>query len=307
MSQTELTNRILAIVLALCVWAYVRVSQDSPNTTRTIRDVPVRVMTATGWGYLLHQNTVTVTVRGPAERVNSILRSELDARINLSTVQSRIVNAGRAIDVTLPDGTRLSQPVMVKVTTYKLETRTFTITPAFITIPPPGTTIGEYEITPREIAVVGSPAAISQVRFVHVLIDPTVRMSSARDLIPHPVNADGERVSDVVMTVSTVKVRMLSLTGQPTTRRVAVGEPALINLPRGYIVRVSAIRPKEVTVSGEPSALERLPAFLDTDPIDVNNVRRDTTRTIRLRLPRDVQVVEGQTVRVDLEAHPANQ
>jgi YbbR domain-containing protein len=69
-------------------------------------------------------------------------------------------------------------------------------------------------------------------------------------------------------------------------------------------VTVKEIRPDEVTLSGEAVDLDRLPAYVETPPIDVNGLRRDSTRTVRLKVPSGLRVVEGTEVRVDLEVHP---
>ncbi|HOS42837.1 MAG TPA: YbbR-like domain-containing protein, partial [Armatimonadota bacterium] len=91
-----------------------------------------------------------------------------------------------------------------------------------------------------------------------------------------------------------------SLTGEQTTRRVAVRAPELLHRPAGYDVAVEKVRPDEVTLSGDPADLARQPAYLETEPLDVSKLRRDETRTARLKVPDGLRVVEGMEARVDL-------
>lgn len=305
MSRVDRPTLILAIALSLFLWAYVRLWHETPEITRVIRDVPVQLGSGpAGFECKLHpkDQTVDVYVKGPAERVNNVIRDDIVIRANVTgTLKSRMTVMP---EVKLPKWLRLGREVEVTVLTNPLKQKTLPVTISFITQPPPGTTVGQYKATPNSVSIEGGQEALDKVHYVIVRIDPTQAMTTDQDRVPHPVSADGEPVDDVRVLTATVKVRMVSLTGQQTTRQMAVRQPVLKYQPRGYIVRIAQIRPTVVTLSGEDALLNRVQGYVETEPLDVHAVTRDTTVTARLQVPNGLSVIEGPTVRVDLEAQP---
>lgn len=307
MVKPDRATMIVAIALALFLWAYVRIAHETPEVTRIIRDVPVRPegKLASGLAYrLLDDNrAVDLQIKGSAERVNNVPRDEVVLYVNLSG----ITHAQTAVlqpRVTLPVGVRATPMPKISLLVFPSKLQTMPVTIAFIAVPPPGTTMGEYVVTPSTVTIEGSREALKQVKYVSIRLDPTQSFTAERDCVPQAVDTEGKEVDGVRVLTATVKVRMASLTGQVMTRQVAVAQPELQHQPRGYVVRVVRLRPEEVTLSGDRALLDRQPAYVATEPIDVHKITKDTTVTVPLQVPRGLSVVEGTTVRVDLEAQP---
>jgi len=146
---------------------------------------------------------------------------------------------------------------------------------------------------------------MKRVKYVTVPIDPNEPISPGGvKIAPRAVDDNGDRVSDASVLQESVLVRLVSGKGTLGTRKVAVSVPDF-RLPRHYLISVAKIRPDQVTLSGDPALLDQLSAYLETDPIDVSHITKDTTLTVRLRIPAGLTVAEGTTVRVDLEVQPA--
>lgn len=307
MAKHDRSTLILAIALALFLWAYVRISHQTPEVTRIMRNVPVRPegKIASGLAYRLfdESRTVDLQLKGVAERVNNLSRDDMMAYIDVSTL-TRSQTAILKPRVPLPHGVRLVNAPKVTLQVFPSRLQSYPVTISYIAQPPPGTTVGEYTTEPSTVTVEGSREALQRVRYVVVRLNPNQLSAAEHDYIPLAIDTEGKEVDGVHALTPTVKVSMASLTGQQTTRQVAVGQPALRNQPRGYTVRVVRIRPEQVTVSGERAQLDLLPAYITTEPIDVHGVHHDTTVTVRLRIPSGVTVVDDPTVRVDLEAQP---
>lgn len=300
--NAELTTRILAIVLALFLWTYVRISLNTPETHRTITGVPVRVLTAPGYSWQLRpgDNTVDVYIKGPADVVNNILREDITA-----TADARRLEAARAkrvpVRITLPRGADFAGRLpTVNVKIIPLERKAFPVTIVFTAVPPAGTMLGDYILDPTMVNVEGSREALAQVNQVMVRLDPADALKAEREFIPRAVNAEGERVPGVLVLASTVRVSMASLTGTHLSRQVAVRPPELLNMPKGRTVSIVEVSPDVVTISGAPATLDALQGYLACASLDVHDVEQDTTRTVRVDVPEGLTITGPKTVRVNL-------
>jgi len=303
MNNSELTTRILAIALALFLWAYVRMLHDMPEFQRVIPRVPVTLQgkPPTGLAPQLREEdrTIAVQIKGPADRVNNVLVDGVTAKVEISTIHKPGTDH-LPVTIDLPRGVQLAQaPQDVTVITRALIQKDFPVTISFIASPPPGSTVGEYLIEPSTVTVEGLVGIIDKVKYVAVFVDPNEPMTDKKLLVPHARDDDGNLVEDVRVLKSAVTISMSSLTGQQVTRQVAIRDPELRNQPRNYTVTVAKVTPDIVTLSGEFALLNKQ-AILETEPLDVHNLKHDSTVTARIRVPPGLTVVGKPDVRVDL-------
>lgn len=306
MRNIDRPTLILAFVLAVFLWMYVRISQESPR--RVITRVPVQLVgQVPGIKTSLHPDnrTVNVAITGRSQAVNSVLPDEIKVKVYVSDI-TEVTQApvSRKTVVTVPNTVELAGTPTVNIITEALELKSFPVTVFFVPPPPPGTPVGEYLVQPTDVPVEGTPETLKRVKYVTVTIDPRQSISGGVKITPRAVDENGDRVEDASVLEESLLVRLVSGTGPRSTRKVAVRVPDF-RQPRQYLVSVAKIRPDQVTLSGEPSLLARQSAYLETDPIDVSRISRDTTLTVRLRIPPGLTVAEGTTVRVDLEVQRA--
>lgn len=301
MKNIDRPTLILAFILAIFLWAYVRISQEGPPARRVMK-VPVQLVVASGMKASLRsgQTTVDIPVRGVPEAVNTLMPDEIDVKVDLSDITKAATVKKRAT-VRLPSSVRLEGNLpLLSIATEVLEQKTLPVKVSFIAVPPPGAVIGQYVTTPDIVTVEGTKDALRRVKYVTLPVDPSVAMPSSLEIAPRAVDAKGERVDDVSVMQASVEVRLASGAGTSSTRAVAVHPPDLQQPSRKFIVSVDKVRPDQVTLSGEPAVLERQPAYLETEPINISGITHDTTVTVQLRIPHGLTVVEGSTVRVDL-------
>jgi len=72
----------------------------------------------------------------------------------------------------------------------------------------------------------------------------------------------------------------------------------------GYRLAGVDVFPPTVTLIGSPGALEALPAFAATEPIDISGARADIEKDVPLTLPPDVALFDRQSVRVVVKVEP---
>jgi len=297
---------ILAIVLAIFLWLYVRVSQETLIADRTFPRIPVMLEgRVSGIKAELHPDNLTVILKlkGNSDTLDYLQPDEVKVKVNVSDI-TRTGTVRHRTTVSLPPHVSLvGKPPVVTILAEKLDQTIFPITVSFITTPPPGTVVGEYLTQPVDAPVEGTQETLKRVKYVVVSIDPRQSMSGGVKVTPRALDENGDRVEDVNVMLESVFLRLASGKGATGTRKVAVRVPDLIQ-PRRYLVSVAKIQPDQVTLSGEPALLERQSAYLETYPITVANLTKDTTVTAPLKIPPGLTVVEGTTVRVDLEVRP---
>lgn len=306
MIRGNLPTKLLALGLAVFLWFFVRLSQETPETFRVLQNVPVQMKgkPASGFDVKLHyeDESVDLELRGPAERINSLQRNDVSVFVDVQGITDQKISVKPT--VVLPAGVRLVREPTVTIQSYPLLQKTFPVSVAFITNPPPGTIVGEYSLDPPSVVVEGNQVALSQVKYVNVRLDPMERFASTRELVPRTVDASGERVPDVKVLTPTIHISMASVTGQETTRQIAIAEPVLLNLPHGYMARVKRIHPDVVTISGENDLIDQLHGFIQTDACNLAKVTSNTTLKTNLHIPQGLTVAERPVIQIDIEVHP---
>ncbi len=296
----ELSIRILAIALALFTWAYVRVTHG--DATRVLPSIPIKVEVAPGMNAALHDYTLAIMVKGPSDLVNNIVREDVIATVDARNIDQKETRQ-LPVNVKLPPGVELAQNILVSVTVTPLKRIKMPVTASFIVAPNPGASIGDFNIKPTEVEVEGSVEALAKVKYLTVRLNPNIALVTERALNIYATNQEGERVDGVTVQTPTALVSMASLTGDKNTRQVAVRLPELKNPQTAYLVNVKSMTPDQVTVSGDPAALDRLEGYLSTESIDVRTVTQDVSRTVRLQVPPGVTVVGDSEIRVNLQAN----
>lgn len=306
MTRTNAQLAIIALVLAIFLWGFVRIAFFK-EATREL-DIPIEVTGAppAGFGMQLHPGSLNarVTIQGPSDVVTGILRQDIRAMVNFTVVPTDTDNIQVPVTVDAPNLVRVVRQTKATVMVTRLAHDTRPVTIAFLVAPRAGTSVGSYLLEPSTVTIEApSEQELDKVKYVTVSLDPTMPLTAPRTLAPHAVNAAGEVVPNVSVLSAAVSVRMASLTGEQTTRRVGVHAPELLRASSRLRVTTELLT-DEVTLSGDPAVLARQPAYVETEPVDVGGLRRDTTLTVRLRVPDGLRVVEGDSVRVMIQVHP---
>lgn len=302
---------IIAIGLSLFLWVYVRLAHQEPEVTRVIRAIPIKKIGETmvpSHAYELKNidGRIDLTVKGSAARVSSLSRDEILVQLNVANIkvadEEKLVSVTPEVD--LPPGVRLVNSPRIDIITYPLMQRTLPVRIGFLTLPQPGSTIGEYILDPDEVIVLGKSSDVDKIEYATVMIDPRQPLMTPTEFVPRAVGKSGKIIEPVKLLTSTIRVRMSSLTGLQATRQIAVKPPLLKNMPNDLLVFAEKIQPDKVILSGESTLLERLPAFIETEEIDVSSLKSDATRRVNLIIPQGLSVVDATTIQVSLKVVP---
>lgn len=318
--------KLLALFLALCLWAGLIMQDATLTRDRVFTDVPVSV---TGEDSLrrnsglivlsgLDEEALTVRLRVdvPQREYNSVTASYYNPRIDLTRITStgeqtlKISTTSTTTYGMVESVTPDSVTVMVDeyVTNYRV--------PVSINI------IGEYPdglygttptADPSVVALSGPKSIVDQV--VRIYVDFDVSSLSAKSgkvrtaLGMRFVDANGEDVDSSLLEVSNAGVVLRTIIVEQTlysTRTIAISEAALVEgePADGYRLKSVTLSPSVIDAAGSDDALNAIDALFIDNPVDISNMSESFTTTVRISKPSELSYVSTDTVTMTVEIEP---
>lgn len=292
---------ILSIVLAVALWAYVRVEYDPENSV-SLRNLTVTLAgedTLEARGLLVSSVTpenVSITFRG----ATSVLRELSQNRPTLTVDLSRITKVGEyslTYTINYPSSvaasslTRTSDVTTVTVTVAALSSREIPVEGTFVGSVASGYQAGELSIDPETITISGEEEKVRQVARAVVEVGgeeltgtftgelPIVLLDENGDQIPAGevrTSEDTALVTLPVVVVKEVPLKVDLIYGGGVTE--------------GYVK--CDIQPKTISVTGEAEDVENLDEIW-LGEIDLSKVFTTTTETFPINLTKELTNASG--------------
>jgi YbbR domain-containing protein len=248
-----------------------------------------------------------VTIRAPSSVWGSLSQDDLEIYAELSGLEAgvhRVQIKGR-VDRRATQITEIS-PGSVSVTIEPLATKQVDIRVILTGEPGADYAAEEPVLELERITLQGPRSKVDEVESVQIKIDLNNRQRSIDQDFPlTPVDAQGNQVEDVKLEQNSVRVQ-LQITKRENIRRLVVvplveGREQLEEGGYYRLTRIS-VEPTEVAVfSEDPVALQSLPGFIQTEPLDIAGLTDDSTRTFALDLPEAFSLVGVQSVDITVE------
>lgn len=164
-----------------------------------------------------------------------------------------------------------------KETSKKVEVmRLKTIAPGLVSDP------ANDVVDPESVGILGPEDIVDRVRKALVRLDMSqVRINGVYQAEVELQDDDGKPIKGLTIDPNTVKVRV-AVSAAPTSRALLV-VPEWVGAPLfGYRVKGYKIQPTQVMVEGVPEAVNAQ-TTIQTEPIDLQNLRANTTVTAKLK------------------------
>lgn len=315
--------KLLALFLALCLWAGL-ISQDATLTReRVFADVPLNV---TGADSLRRNNglivlsglesenlTVRMRVEVPQKEYMNVSYSYYNPRIDLTRITDpgeqtlRITTTttntyGGVVDVS-PD--TITLVVDEYVTNYRVPV-SVNVTGEY----PEGFYGGSFSLNPSMVAVSGPRTIVDQIARVYVDFDASVLSAREGDMLTalpmRFVDREGGEVQSDLLEVTSAGVVLRTITlGQTLypTRDIPLSSSALIRgtPARGYEVKSVSISPASLRAAGTEEALAAVEQLFIDAAVDVSGATESFTATVRARKPSELEYLSAETVIVSVE------
>ncbi len=300
--RENLIEKIGSLITAIVLVLYVQ-SQLHPIVER-VYEVPIELVNVPP-NYevsLLTRTPLRITVSGVKEQVEATAGARLRALVDLSNAQ--LGENSLPVKVEYPREWDSSLTITPETPRVRLQieqrlTRQFPIRVVLSGKPELQEVLAEAIPEPASVRLSGGTSKMRRVRAVQVNFDLTGLQGDLEvDITPIPVDEKGEPILNLQMNPSSVRLRV-RLIPQPTVKTVPIS-PRLGTLPPfPYRVVWFSVEPVSVQLRGSPARLEDI-NVIETQPISLRNVTRDTQLKVPLKIPFGVEVIGSREVTVQV-------
>jgi YbbR domain-containing protein len=292
----NLGSLLMALVLAVMVWMAATI-QENPFAEGFLADpVPVEVVNR-GEGLVIvggANQQVRIRVRAPESVWEDLgagsFRAYVDLQglgVGLYEVPVRVEPASGFVRVL---GTSPS------ALTIRLDTRSEKMVRVRVSLygnPPSGYGTGSVKVDPSVVRVSGPQTLVDQV----VELSADVYLSGEKDTFERSTSLtprdevgnalDGLELEHKTATV-TVPVEQQVGYRELSIKTIIEGNPET-----GYWISSIAADPSTVTVFGDPTAVNEIPGYLETYPVNVEGERDSVSQQVAIVFPQDVSSLEN--------------
>lgn len=305
-AATPLALALVSLVIAVALWIAVT-EAENPRREATfgaaIEVKPVNVPAGLAVARI-DKPAVTLRISADERTLRKLTAADFVAEVDLSGVResSDQVVIARVVgrdDVAIVE----VSPLIVTVTLEPEATKQVPVRANRLGAPPLGYTVTTIVASPETVRVRGAQSlvqlvdsAVADINLTGVQTD--LRLQSTLT----PRDAGGADIRRVRVEPANAEVR-ISVVQEVVSLTLVVVPELQGSVAEGYNLVSVNVDPPAIGVTGPLSVLQTL-SRLTTEPIDVNGLRVDTTRTLRLRLPTGVQATRD-SVNVLLRVAPA--
>jgi len=302
----NLQSFLLAFFLALFIWILAVLAADPDETRVYPRQIPLEI-TGQDPRLILTGNIprqVNLTLRAPQSVWAQLLATDNQVRAVLDL--AGLAAGDHSVPVQLqvrvsPFRVMNLSPERVNLTLELLASRSLPVEVVVNGQPAIGYEMGDVVLTQREVTISGPESLVRQaVRAeVSVIVDG-VRADVNVDAPIRILNENGNILSGLTLSIDRVAVQV-PIIQQGGYRDIAVKVVVRGQVASGYRLTNISVSPPAITVfSGDPTLVNALPGFVETEPLNLNGASQDIILRLGLNLPTGVSVVGEQTVLVEV-------
>ncbi len=305
----NLSTIILAFVLSIVVWISAVVTAD-PNEELTFRPVTIEKIGLASDLLIVNEvpSQVRLTLRAPRSIWDQLNKNPglVTAWIDLSGYGpgTHVIEVKTRVD-TSPIRYELIDPAEVEITLERLVSREFPVDLQIAGELPVGYNKGVPIFEPETVRVSGAESAVNRVAQVQINLDISGAITTIERTVPvELIDASGSSVNNVTVSPKEVEVTQpVDLLGG--FKNVAVKVVTTGQVANGFRLTNIAISPPTVTLfSDNPNALESVPGFVETLPVDLSGLNEYTEVNVGLNLPQGISLVRDPRVLVQISIAP---
>ena len=301
-----LPTLLTALVLAIIVWVS-SVTASDPNQIITYETpIQLEILGQNPDLVITHQEVegVTVTLKAPRS-VHAKLANDpglISANINLSGLEAgdHALSPEVIVDLRPVQVVEIS-PASVDLSLEKVASRTLPISLVQTGTLPVGYQTRNARLSQSEAKLVGPESLVKTVVEVAATINITELTNSiSRTLDLKPLNEAGEVVEGVVLSPNRVDVN-LDVEQLVGYRNVFIKIVTSGSVAQGYHLTSIVVNPPTLTVYAEnPDLVRGMPAFIETEPVNLNGAQQSFESRVGLQLQEGIVVIGDQSVLVSV-------
>lgn len=301
----HLGTLLLACILAIAVWATAVVAAD-PNEERTMRAIPLDVIGQPSDLVLINDipDLARLTLRAP-KSIWAELGDHPDlaqAWIDLTSLEAgeHTLEVKTQVDVS-PFRFVEVEPETVLIELEQLVSRDVEIQLLVTGDLPLGYQLGGSQVEPDLVTISGPKSAVEKVNSARVRINTSGIVETIKRTVPVEL-LDKEGLPVTGLTVSSkdaIVTQPIELQGR--FKNVAVKVVTTGQVANGYRLTNISVSPPTFTVfSDNPDLINAMPGFVETLPVDIQNLTDDAAISVDLNLPEGITSIRDPSVMVQV-------
>jgi YbbR domain-containing protein len=317
--------KLLALILAICLWAGLITQDPTLTRERVFSDVPVSV---TGSDTLRRNGLIVIS---GVEAQNALVRLHVEVpQREYTNVTASNYNPRVDLTKITATGEQTLKITSTSTTTYGTVTEIYPDTMTvwvdnYITnyrVPVTVHQVGDFPsgyygttqtLDPSTITVSGPESIVSQIARVSVTFDVSVlpgQSGLARTALPFQYeDVNGNVLDDTLLEASSSSVLLRSIVAEEqlypvktlslSTLALTTGTPK-----EGYEVKSVSVTPASLVAAGSDTALAALDALFVDKAVDVSNLSASFTSEVKVRKPLELAYLSAESVMVSVEIGP---
>lgn len=293
MLKNKSVVRIISVVLAVVLWAYV-IGEVNPTVKKTIFDVPVELTnteTLAERGLALQGDEeyfASVVVEGTRAELNELKAADIHVTADMYGYTEGENHV--SLDVTLPDGISLDELKTPEITVAleTLASKSLPVTVVFAGEPGENMEPSYSYTVPSDVEVKGAESVVDRVAEVRVQLD-VKNLSETWEIfseVPTAWSKDGKLIKNVTISAQSVEVEAIMF----HTKQVPL-ELKVTGTPDKKYGSAEVTIPKEITIKGTAASLERVTS-INAESVDISDVKKSKTVAVTPYLPQGIKLAD---------------
>ncbi len=304
---SQWTSLVISLIIAIVVWA-VATHEENPSREAFFQNpLPVEFVNRSELLVLYQKSadTVRVRLRAPDASWQQLKGDDFRATIDLKGFGAGLQQVGVNVQTADPQVSVVAvDPPQITVRLEALKQITTEVRVRVLDDAPIGYETKAPQVNPGKVLVSGPQVLIDQINDASA--DIALRGSKTpidRDVSVSVHDAQGNSIQGLTLAPSTVSVH-LPIEQRVGYKDVAVKAVVNGNVASGYWVSDIRVDPSTVTLVGAAEALNKIPGFVEAQPIVVTGGRDDIFRRVGLNLPPGVSALSVGDVAVRVTVQP---
>ena len=300
--ESNLFYGVLAVALSIFLMFYVD-SAENPIQEKTFYSVGIELVNVPP-RYLLESEPGLVEVRVRAYKSALNMVSARDIKALLDLREAQLGESIYPVRVSLPSGLDLvsQRPASVELSIDTVGERELPVTCLTYNTVLEGYEHLEPVVTPGSVTITGPMRVLDKIAEARVSVDLHQRTEDYRNTVPLTlIDDEGMEVLDARLQWSAEAVAVhVVVTENLSSKSVTVRAALTGTISEKYTVNGVEVRPSQVKITGAFSVINQI-VHLTTEPINLSDITGTFRENVRLIVPDNVEVLEGNSVELSIE------
>ena len=289
--------KCVCVLLSFILWLYVS-NVENPSRTSDLKSVPVEflnedVLTSSNLYFSPNQNyTVDLKLEGGAKEIYSVNKSDFILKADLSGYALKKGENNIPVEVvSAPEGVTIKNKTVltVKVILEESTEKNVSVYSKVRTTFKDGVSKKSITVTPKSVKVSGPESLVKNVTSVVLegdIVDISKDISQSFKLIP--IDSSGNEVTGVELSEDIGKV----VVNVGNSKQVKINPVYKGSLPENLTLKGITLSADTVNILGDSNVVKSINQ-IDTQPINLSDIKESGTIDIKLNLPNGVSLVDN--------------